>query len=78
MEGLTACTKHDVTRNGHTDVTTMGLTMGLTHTYECYSALVTIVMSWEEQRVGPSWVDEWEEHVYMYIPWGNRRDEIKR
>ena len=26
MEGLTVCTKHDVTGNGHTDVTTMGFT----------------------------------------------------
>ena len=76
VEGLTACTKHDVTANGHTDVTT-GLTTGLTHTHaqdsECYSALVTIVMSWEGQRVGPPWVDEWED-MYTCILLGETEE----
>ena len=37
MEGLTACTEYDVTGNGHTDVTTMGLTH--TQDSQYYSAL---------------------------------------
>ena len=57
MEGLTACTEHDVTANEHTDVTTMGY---LTHTHRTVSAILhlTTERRWEGQWVGPPWVDE--------------------
>ena len=71
MGGLTACMEHDVTRNGHTDVPTMGFTHA--QDSECYSALVTSVRRWEGQWVGPPWVDEWEGHVYMYTAWGKQK-----
>ena len=39
MEGLTACTEHNVTGNGHTDGTTTGLTHTDRTSSECYSTL---------------------------------------